>query len=75
MEIYSNGIIKDLTLKYKYHVKGKELLILISRVNISNMSYIFYDCSSLTSLNLFDFNTNNVTNMNDMFYHIQKTVQ
>ena len=30
---------------------------------------MFYDCSSLTSLNLSNFNTNNVTNMDSMFYN------
>ena len=33
------------------------------------MSYMFYYCSSLTSLNLSNFNTNNVTNMSYMFYN------
>jgi len=37
------------------------------------MSDIFYYCSYLTSLNLSIFNTNNVTNMNSMFYYIQKS--
>ena len=32
------------------------------------MSYMFDSCSSLTSLNLFNFNTNNVKYMNGMFY-------
>ena len=31
------------------------------------MYCMFYNCSSLTSLNLSNFNTNNVTNMKDMF--------
>ena len=31
------------------------------------MIYMFNKCSSLTSLNLFNFNTNNVTNMYGMF--------
>ena len=31
------------------------------------MSYMFYKCSSLTSLNLSNFNTNNVQNMSAMF--------
>ena len=31
------------------------------------MSYMFYKCSSLTSLNLSNFNTNNVNNMSRMF--------
>ena len=68
MEIYSNGIKKDFTLKYQFHVKGKESLILIFRENMTNMSYMFYKCSSLTSLNLSNFNTNNVTNTDHMVY-------
>ena len=31
------------------------------------MSYMFYECSSLTSLNLSNFNTNNVNDMNSIF--------
>ena len=33
------------------------------------MSYMFYDCSSLNSIDLSEFNTNNVTNMSFMFFH------
>ena len=69
MEIYSNGIKKDFTLKYQFHVKRKESLILIFRENMTNMSKMFYNCSSLTSLNLSNFNTNNVNNMSYMFYN------
>ena len=32
------------------------------------MSHMFYGCSSLKELNLSNFNTNNVTNMECMFY-------
>ncbi len=43
----------------------------IARLNtskVTNMAYMFYDCRSLTSLNLSSFNTANVTNMAYMFY-------
>ena len=36
--------------------------------NVTNMSHMFSDCSSLTSLDLGSFNTANVTNMVGMFY-------
>ena len=36
--------------------------------NVTSMSYTFYYCSSLTSLNLSSFNTENVDNMAAMFY-------
>ena len=35
--------------------------------NVTNMDYMFYECSSLTSLNLSSFNTANVTKMWYMF--------
>ena len=35
--------------------------------NITNMSYMFYNCSKLTNLDLSNWNTSNVTNMNSMF--------
>ena len=37
------------------------------RINIIDMSSMFYHCSSLKELNLSNFNTNNVTNMSEMF--------
>ena len=33
---------------------------------------MFSECSSLTSLNLSNFNTKNVEDMHNMFYYIQK---
>ena len=36
--------------------------------NVTDMSFMFYNCSSLTSFNLSNFNTSNVTNMCVMFY-------
>ncbi len=35
--------------------------------NVTDMSIMFGECSSLTSLNLSSFNTSNVTNMSEMF--------
>ncbi|MCI5984719.1 MAG: BspA family leucine-rich repeat surface protein [Firmicutes bacterium] len=37
--------------------------------NVTDMSSMFSDCSSLTSLDLSGFNTSNVTNMSWMFYN------
>ena len=36
--------------------------------NVTDMSYMFWDCSGLTSLDLSHFNTSAVTNMYSMFY-------
>jgi len=35
---------------------------------VTNMSWMFFNCTSLTSLDLSNFNTSNVTNMSWMFY-------
>lgn len=40
----------------------------IDTINVTNMSYMFYDCSNLTSLDLSKFDTTNVTDMTMMFY-------
>ena len=37
------------------------------------MSIIFYNCSSLNSLNLSKFNTDNVNNMSDMFHNFNES--
>ena len=39
---------------------------------VTNMSYMFSDCSALTSLDVTHFNTAKVTNMNYMFYRCSK---
>ena len=41
----------------------------LNTASVTNMNYMFYDCSSLTSLDLSGFNTANVTDMNSMFYY------
>ena len=39
----------------------------LNTANVTDMSYMFYSCSSLTSLDVTHFNTANVTNMHCMF--------
>ena len=34
----------------------------------TDLSYMFHNCSSLNSINLYNFNANNVTNMSCMFH-------
>ena len=42
--------------------------------NVTDMSYMFGMCSSLTSLDLSGFNTANVTNMSEMFYNCSSLI-
>ena len=50
---------KDLTI-----IEGIEYL---NTQNVTNMGFMFYDCSALKSLDLSNFDTKNVTNMQSMF--------
>ena len=51
---------------YSYPHRIKELKY-INTSNITDMRYMFYNCSSLTSLDVSNFDTSNVTNMDSMF--------
>ena len=62
--IYNGQNIKT---PYKFQNKGKHSINYIFKNKASNISYMFSDCSSLTSLNLSNFNTNNVKDMSYMF--------
>ena len=44
----------------------------LNTANVTDMSYMFYTCSSLTSLDVTHFNTANVKNMNSMFSDCSK---
>ena len=47
---------------------SKDLVsFIIMTNNITNMSYMFDGCSTLTSINVSNFKINNVTNMSRMF--------
>ena len=61
----NNNKINDV--KYNISKKGKYKLKIIVTKSLINMREMFSDCSSLTSLNLSNFNTNNVNNMSRMF--------
>ena len=54
---------------FKYELEGNNI-IKIKCINLlNNTNFMFYYCSSLTSLNLSNFNINNVNNMSGMFYN------
>ena len=57
-----------LLILYKFKEKGKYIIKYIFNKNLTNISRIFFGCSSLINLNLSNFNTQNVTNMASMFY-------
>ncbi len=58
----ANGLFRDLK-----KVRSIEGMQHINLQNVTNMSYMFSDCNSLTSVDLSAFNTENVTDMGGMF--------
>ena len=67
-EIYLNNKSIDFCYKYKL-TKEKNEIKIISKTPLTNINWMFSDCSTLTSLNLSNFNTNNITSMCWMFYN------
>ena len=52
---------------YKFKNEGIYKIKYIFKTLFNSTNYMFYNCSSLISLDLSNFNTQNVTNMNCMF--------
>ena len=50
-------------------VENLKAAIAVDRVSFTDPSYTFYNCQSLTKLDLSNFDTSNVTNMYYMFYN------
>ena len=52
---------------HEFKEKGKYIIKYIFSNNLTNTNNIFSDCTSLTNINLSNFNTQNVINMASMF--------
>ena len=72
--VYLNN--KRITNNNNYVVSEIEpfTLKVIFKDSLVDMSYMFYNCSSLISLNLLNFNTNNVKDMSYMFYNCSSLI-
>jgi len=66
-ELYIDGKKINICWKYKFKEKGKHNIKIISKKLLKEIPYMFYNCSSLISLDLCNFNTNNVTDMSYIF--------
>ena len=66
-ELFLNNKKIDFCLKYIFKKEGKYKLKILFKKLLKNTSFMFNECSSLTSLNLSNFNTNNVKDMSYMF--------
>ena len=68
-ELYLNGNKIDFTFKYKFEKEGKYKLKIICNKPLSNINYLFYNCSCLNFIDLSHFNTTNLTELNGTFYN------
>ena len=66
-ELHLNDKIIDFTFKYQFPKEGKYIIKIICKKPLKTTNYMFCECSTLISLDLSNFNTENVTNMNSMF--------
>ncbi len=66
-EIYLNNKRIDFCYEYKFEKEDKNEIKIILKSPLKSTNWMFKGCEGLTSLNLSNFNTNNVTNMCCMF--------
>ena len=68
-EIYINNIKIDFTFKYNFLQNGINKIYIKCKNDLTHMNNMFSYCSSLKSLNLYNFNTNNFIDMSSMFFN------
>ena len=71
LDSWSNAAPTSIEFGNKTNIKTIKKLKGLDTSNVTDMQYMFYNCSSLTSLDLSNFDTSNVTNMNRMFGYCQ----
>jgi len=67
IEIKINEKIIEFTYYYKFNKEGKYNIEYSFKNNLTKTCYMLYNCNSLISLDLSNFNTQNVINMKSMF--------
>ncbi len=68
--ILINNIEVEISSSYRFETPGtKEITIIFNTVSFKNCKYMFFDCTSLISLDLSNFSTDNITNMEGMFHN------
>ena len=67
-EIKINDELIQFNYNHQFKTKGKYTIKYSFKNNLKNSFLMFGDCKLITYMNLSNFNTNGVTNMNSMFY-------
>ena len=73
-EIFINDEKIDFTYFYKFPKKGEYIIKYIFKNLLNSTNYMFSDCDSLISLDLSNFNTQNITNMTGMFNYCNSLI-
>ena len=73
-EIKINGVIIPFNYYYKFKNKGKYTIKYTFKNYLTRVNYLFSECSSLTNINLSNFDTQNVTNMGCMFFNCKSLI-
>ena len=72
----NGGVIANYDSEYLFYRFSKlteiENINLLDTSNVTNMWYMFRECSSLTNLDVSNFDTSQVTNMGNMFYECSR---
>ena len=66
IRINNNNI--DFNYYYKFKEKGKYIIEYIFTNNLTKTDFLFFKCTSLTKINLSNFDSKNVTNISFMFF-------
>ena len=67
IKIIINGKAIDFTYFYKFDEEGKYKIEYLFKYKLTNTSHMFYQCNSITNLDLSNFDTRHVTDMSFMF--------
>ena len=68
IEIYLNDEKIDFCYKTKFEKEGENVIKIIFNNPLKSLNFLFYDCSSLSTINLSNFHNNQITDMSYMFY-------
>ena len=70
--LYLNDKRINFELKHSFTKEGKNKLKIVYKSSLKNIHYMFYNCNSLSSINLYNFNTNNLLNIQRLFSFCNK---
>ncbi len=67
-KLYLNDNEIEFNYKLKFNEIGKNKIKIKSNINLFSLSTMFYNCNKIINIKFIKFNTNNIIDMNNMFY-------